>query len=210
MPMSQKSPAFALLLTAALAACNSSSPQRAPKNENSSRPFVVKDDAAARKVTSATSRGNEPEFALLPDGLVVTHGDAKGRPVSLVRFGDPQAATIEALARDLGTPKQSDLAECGAGPMHFADFGAIKANFLGGKFVGWFTERGKGLKTGDGLAPGKPFRQMERIGARMVPKSTLDGEFELAGKSGKSGIGGFLGPDEKVQSLYAGTNCFFR
>lgn len=200
---------WAVLLALATGACNSSSPEPSAKSDPR-RPFAVEGDAATRKVAVAGNDTRAAEFALLPDGLVITHGKGKGQPVSLMRFGDAQATTIQALTRDLGKPEESDLAECGAGPMHFAEFGVIKANFLKGKFVGWFAKSGKGLNTGDGIGPGKPFRNMARIGARMMPKSTLDGEFEMVGKGGPSGMGGFVGPDENVSSLFAGTTCFFR
>ena len=48
--------------------------------------------------------------------------------------------------------------------------------------------------------------------ARMIPGSTLEGEFEYLAADGRM-IGGFAsgeGRDARIESLYAGVNCFFR
>ena len=199
----------ALTALLALAAC-SPEPADETLTADTVKPFEVQDNAETKRVVENGDTSIAPTFALNADGLVVTHGTAKGRPVTLLQFGDEQAKTIEGLTGELGQPKESDNAECGAGPMHFADFGALKASFQDDKFVGWVAEAGKGLKTGDGISPDKPFRFLERIGARLVPKSTLDGEFVLEGSGTGSNLGGIVEDGEKVRMLFAGSNCFFR
>jgi len=199
--------AFAALL--ALTAC-SSKPADDTLTTDTVKPFEVQRDAQTKRVDQNAAPSTGPTFALNADGLLVTHGSAKGRPVTLLQFGDEQAKTIAALSSDLGQPKETDNAECGAGPMHFADFGPLKASFQGDKFVGWVAEAGRGLNTGDGISPDKPFRFLERIGARMVPKSTLDGEFVLEGSVKGNNLGGIVENGEKVRMLFAGSNCFFR
>ena len=94
--------------------------------------------------------------------------------------------------------------------MHFADFGAIKLNFLDDKFVGWMAPSGKGLVTGDGISPAMSFKELEKFGAKRMVNSTLEGEFDLTAPGSKAAMGGIMDDDDKVRSLHAGTNCFFR
>lgn len=193
----------------ALTACNSGPAEDALPTDTV-KPFEVRENAETRRVDANADNSTAPTFALMPDGLTVTHGTAKGRPVALLQFGDPKGKVVTALTSDISQPTESENAECDAGPMQFADFGPIKASFRDGKFVGWVAESGKGLKTGEGLSPDKPFRFLERIGARMVPRSTLDGEFVLEGSGSGNSMGGIVEEGERVRMLFAGSNCFFR
>ena len=200
---------FGLLALVALTAC-SSEPAEDGLPTDADKPFEVRENAASKRVEENADASTVATFALMPDGLTVTHGSAKGQPVTLLRFGDEKAETIDALTRELKTPAESENSDCDAGPMQFADFGPVKASFQNGKFVGWVAERGKGLKTGEGISPDKPFRFLEKIGARMVPNSTLDGEFILEGSGTGRSMGGIAEEGERVQMLFAGSNCFFR
>lgn len=193
----------------ALTACGSDSSDETSRSKVDA-PFEVRDKAGATRVHGNAQASSEGVFALNPDGIVITHGTAKGRPVTLLQFGDAQDRTVAALAAELGQPRLSENAQCDTGPMKFADFGAIKASFQEGKFVGWVAEKGKGLKTGDGLSPDKSYRFLERIGAQAVPGSTLDGEFVLDGSGTGGRMGGIMEGGEMIRMLFAGSNCFFR
>ena len=198
----------ALIAAALLAGCGSSKDAGSTSKSDAPRPFAVEGGAEASRVAPG-QRSAAAVFSLLPDGLMVTRGGAD-TPVTLLRFGEPQTAVIAALRKELGQPRESDNGQCEHGAMHFADFGAIKANFADGKFVGWLTESGKGLRTGDGISPAMTFKQLEKFGAKRVLESTLDGEFDLTRPGGGGTMGGFADPAGKVKSLYAGANCFFR
>ena len=72
---------------------------------------------------------------------------------------------------------------------------------------------GPQVVTSDGIRPGTFMRDLKVArSARMVEGSTLEGEFDYLAADGNT-IGGFAkgeGRDAKIDSLYAGVNCFFR
>ncbi len=209
--MSARTPAITCLASAAalLAGCGSSDKAGLSAVTKEDRPFEVQGDVGAMKVEKGAAQAGAT-VALMPDGLLISQA-TKGSAVTLAKFGDAQDTVIAGLSRTLGKPAESDNAECSAGKMHFADFGSIKANFVDGKFVGWFAERGKGLRTGDGVSPDWSWRQLQRVGATKVAGSTLDGEFMLDGSGREGGgMGGFADSGDNVRSLYGGVNCFFR
>ena len=156
---------------------------------------------AARTATKAV---------LETDGIIF---DPPGGKTAEFMFGIPRAQVERVATRWFGNPETSANAECGAGPMEFARYGPLTLNFADGKFVGWLAEEGPQVVTADGIAPGKMMRDLKVArAARMIPGSTLEGEFEYIAADGKP-IGGFLkgaGRDARIVSLYAGTNCFFR
>lgn len=120
-----------------------------------------------------------------------------------------------ALAKSLGASLRSgENAECGAGPITFTDYaGGLTAHFQQGRLVGWnwhAPQDGDRAATGTVSLPGKvqissPRTEVEAApGFAKVEGSTLGEEFALG-----QNIGGFIGGD-KVEMLYAGTQCFFR
>ena len=119
-----------------------------------------------------------------------------------------------AAERTFGSPdERTELAECGAGPMEFSRYGPLTLNFQDGKLVGWFAREGTQVVTSDGIRPGARFRDLKVArSARMIAGSTLEGEFDYLAADGQP-IRGFVkgeGRDAKIDSLYAGVNCFFR
>ncbi|MEQ5786437.1 aspartate-semialdehyde dehydrogenase [Erythrobacter sp. NFXS35] len=120
-----------------------------------------------------------------------------------------------ALGRVLGGPLRSgDNAECGAGPITFTDFpGGLTAHFQDERLVGWNWHLaqdgdlpGSGtVKLGGNVQLGSPRSLVEAApGYSPVEGSTLGEEFALGDR-----IGGFIAAD-KVEMIYAGTQCFFR
>jgi hypothetical protein len=143
-------------------------------------------------VTFASSAGKTEEFA----------------------FGTPREAVDKVAERFFGpADERSDNAECGAGPMAFSRYGPLTLNFQDDKLVGWLAREGPQVVTSDGIRPGTRMRDLKVArSARMIPDSTLEGEFDYLAADGHS-IGGFAvgeGRDAKIDSLYAGVNCFFR
>jgi hypothetical protein len=126
-----------------------------------------------------------------------------------------QAEVEAALTKALGAPMRSGSnPECGAGPMTFTDYaGGLTAHFQEGRLVGWNWHPAQdGDKPAVGtvrLAGTVQLGSARSVvaaapGYAPVEGSTLGEEFALGDK-----IGGFIAAD-KVEMLYAGTQCFFR
>lgn len=130
-------------------------------------------------------------------------------------FAAGQAEVEAALTSVLGAKlRTGENAECGAGPVIFTDYaGGLTAHFQKGRLVGWNWHT---PQDGDAPAPGtialagdvaigSPRAVVEAApGFSRVEGSTLGEEFALGDR-----IGGFIAGD-KVEMLYAGTQCFFR
>lgn len=123
-------------------------------------------------------------------------------------FSTERAEVEKALGAALGEPESRDEnGECGAGPMQFTNFkGGLTANFQQDRLVGWYFDTANPKITlANGITIGTA---RERITSSpefmLIPESTLGEEFALG-----EAVGGFLDGD-KVGSLYAGVNCFFR
>jgi hypothetical protein len=130
-------------------------------------------------------------------------------------FAAGQAEVEAALAKALGPSMRSgENPECGAGPVTFTDYaGGLTAHFQAGRLVGWnwhAPQDGDTPATGTITLLGAVQLGVVRAiieaapGFTRVEGSTLGEEFALGEK-----IGGFIGGD-KVEMLYAGTQCFFR
>ncbi len=130
-------------------------------------------------------------------------------------FAAGQAEVEAALGKALGASLRSgENAECGAGPITFTDYaGGLTAHFQEGRLVGWnwhAPQDGDKPATGTVTLAGKvqvgsPRAEAEAAsGFAKVEGSTLGEEFALG-----QNVGGFIAGD-KVEMLYAGTQCFFR
>ena len=154
--------------------------------------------------------GSKAAMVLLSNGFA--YRVAGGTSNEEVGF-DIRRETVERISRQqFGEPTSRNTnEECGAGPMSFTRYGPLTFNFQDGRLVGWFLEAGGDLATGDGVKPGvTAFADLEpERSASMVGDSTLDGEFHYVSADGGE-IGGFVGEDGTITSLYTGTNCFFR
>jgi hypothetical protein len=130
-------------------------------------------------------------------------------------FAAGQTEVEAALAKALGPSLRSgENTECGAGPVTFTDFaGGLTLHFQEGRLVGWnwhLAQDGDAPATGTVKLAGDVQVGSARnaaeaaLGFAVVEGSTLGEEFALGPK-----IGGFI-KDDKVEMLYAGTQCFFR
>ena len=166
--------------------------------------------AASLTMTACGSEtGLPPTLDAAADAqVVVLGGGGFAADETTVAFSAERAEAEAALAGVLGQPQGRDEnRECGAGPMQFTRYpGGFIANFQQDRLVGWFyDEANPKVALENGITVGTP---RERIAASpeflLIEGSTLGEEFALG-----EAVGGFLEGD-KVASLYAGVNCFFR
>ena len=142
-----------------------------------------------------------------------SEGLAAGSEAFFFAAGQKEVET--ALAKVLGPVLRTGANnECGAGPFTFTDFaGGLTVHFQEGRMVGWkwyLAQDGDTPPTGTvklagDVQLGSPRSVAEAApGFAMVEGSTLGEEFALG-----EAVGGFIKAD-KVEMLYAGTQCFFR
>ncbi|WP_379921132.1 aspartate-semialdehyde dehydrogenase [Erythrobacter sp. R86502] len=159
-------------------------------------------------------QGEEPQASVAADAVEL-RGDGLSAGAEAFYFAAGQAEVEAALAKALGESMRSgENAECGAGPITFTDFaGGLTAHFQQGRLVGWnwhAVQDGDRAAAGKVRLPGKVQVGSARTDAEAatgfakVEGSTLGEEFALGDK-----IGGFITGD-RVEMLYAGTQCFFR
>ncbi len=140
--------------------------------------------------------------------------EISGADVKQVAFGARRAEAERAVIAVIGEPvsRQSND-ECGAGPMQFTSFaGGLTLNFQNDMLAGWMIERDeddRGFATSKEIGVGSSEADLKSAYAvENLPGSTLGDEF-----MSDAGVNGFLsdrGGTKQVESLYGGTNCFFR
>jgi hypothetical protein len=188
------------------------------------RPLVILAAAAALALTGCDSgevpspterlQGEVPPKAVAAN-VVELRGEGLSAGPEAFFFAAGQTEVEAALAKALGPVlRTGSLAECGAGPMTFTDFaGGLTAHFQEQRLVGWNWHLAQdGDLPGSGtvnlagdIQLGSPRTALVAAsGFALVEGSTLGEEFALG-----SNIGGFVKAD-KVEMLYAGTQCFFR
>lgn len=162
----------------------------------------------------------ERQQGSVPAGEVAANA-VELRPEGLVAgpeafyFAAGQKEVEAALAKALGAALRSGSnPECGAGPVSFTDFpGGLTVHFQEGRLVGWNwhlaqdgdTPASGTVKLAGEVQVGAPRGVAQAApGFAPVEGSTLGEEFALG-----EAIGGFITAD-KVEMLYAGTQCFFR
>ncbi|WP_082992647.1 hypothetical protein [Erythrobacter sp. QSSC1-22B] len=184
----------------ALAACSENAPEDAAEG-------------------SEVAMQETPNLPADPAGVVRLRGDGlevTGPLGTMLTFGSQRApveaelAKVFSEARDAGTNT-----ECGAGPMAFTEYpGGLTLNFQDGALVGWSLrddEDGDSadIATAEGIALDSSEAELaEAYEVEMIADSTLGEEFTTP-----AGVFGFLtgeGAARQVESLHAGTNCFFR
>lgn len=167
------------------------------------------------KAPDAAASGQPEAQVPLAANAVELRGEGLAAGSEAFFFAAGQNEVEAALAKALGGPlRTGSNAECGAGPITFTDFaGGLTAHFQEGRLVGWnwhLAQDGDRPASGTVSLAGKvaldmPRQEVEAApGFSKVEGSTLGEEFALGDK-----IGGFITGD-KVEMLYAGTQCFFR
>lgn len=128
--------------------------------------------------------------------------------VQRVDFGRTLSSTVDAVSQLLGAPPATSVLnpECGAGPTTIVQYPQIDLLFLDDTFRGWVTQN-PGTVAGNGLSPGVTRTQLENGGYGPFEETTLGVEFDAAGVFGQLPTDDDSAP---IQTLWAGTNCFFR
>jgi len=170
------------------------------------------DTRVARPSAQTKAAPLKPNRAVL-DYEGVTFDSPAGRTTEY-NFGAGRAEVDALATRMFGEAADRSVnGECGAGPMEFTRYGPLTLNYQNGKLVGWLAKEGPQVVTTDGIKPGSFLRDLKVTrSVRMIADSTLEGEFDYLAADGHP-IGGFAkgkGRDAKIDSLYAGVNCFFR
>ncbi|WP_339691106.1 aspartate-semialdehyde dehydrogenase [uncultured Parasphingorhabdus sp.] len=165
----------------------------------------------------STGQGDsdEAEASSQPSPVILqADGIAQGEGFDLP-YGTKKSEVIAMLER-FGRVDQSNNEECGAGPMDFVSSSAtgLTLNFQEGQLVGWFFDGdGKLARTAQDITVGSTRSDLEAaLPIEMQTDSTLGIEF-FSGSGENGFIAGFLSDESKnatVESLYSGTNCFFR
>ena len=198
--MKQLAPAAALALL--LAACSPEAEAPAPA-----------DAPAAEAPTPGAPVPTQLGEALLEaDGFMPANpgGRGTGRKLS---FGETEPEVIAFLSRLRGDqpPRRSSNADCGVGPLTFADWGDnLQLAFYDGEFAGWTAGEGapRGFATVSGIHVGSTLAEIRAAHPDVtVSEDTLGPEFSIGE------IHGFLSGTTDaavVTSLWAGVNCVFR
>ncbi|MDG6078364.1 hypothetical protein E3U23_04055 [Erythrobacter litoralis] len=164
----------------------------------------------------AASRGKSAvSLALRSDGVTIIEAGSGSRKTNTIIFGADEVEVISAMSEVLGRPRTGSDAECGAGAVSFADFGSLQVNLRDGHFVGYVATMADGTQFagvgGEDLSNATFEGLRNRADAEPV-ESTLDGEIAFSGSDGGR-LGGFVegaGESAPLQSVFAGTTCFYR
>jgi hypothetical protein len=190
------------LALAVLTACSSKAPTAEPASDGA----VVEANTPMPPVDPAPVAAiDTPALAVEAEGLrLFNKQSGAARPIA---FGTPRDDVLKMLAF-LGKPETGQNAECGAGPLDFANW----ANGLGlffqkDRFVGWNLNPRGDVSTASGIGPGSSRADLESAYAAQISQTSLGTEFvagELFGLlDGKS-------PAAKITFMWGGVSCNFR
>ena len=129
-------------------------------------------------------------------------------------FGTAQTEALAALADVLGNPEMGVNEECGAGPVQFADYGALQLNFQDESLVGWAvddTVSDVEITSETGLAVGDARAMVSaNDGFEALEDSTLGEEFTITAGTPDATISGLFDDEGNVSDLWAGVVCNYR
>ena len=173
------------------------------------------DDGAVPSPTERQQQAGSAEAPAAAANAVELRGEGLSAGAEAFYFAAGRAEVEAALAKALGAALRSgENPECGAGTVTFTDYpGGLTAHFQQDRLVGWnwhLPQDGDGAASGTVKLPGDVQLGSARSlveaapGFARVEGSTLGEEFALG-----ENVGGFVKAD-RVEMLYAGTQCFFR
>lgn len=167
-------------------------------------------EATEPSLARTPDNAGEPKLAIDPDGLrwiMLPNGAARPLP-----FGTSKADTIAALERVRGKAAQGTNADCGAGPVQYANWAdGLTLAFQNGRFAGWSLDgrAAGGITTADGIGIGTTRAELDSaIGTPLdVRETSLGTEFTAGAYNGL-----FDGrvANSRVTDIWTGVNCVAR
>ena len=188
----------ALALSALMAACDSAPPP-------ADAPAAVEEPAVAPAPAAA------PGGLLAKDGITLRAADGSAGP--RLAFGEAEEDVITRANGVFGAAAlvRSANAECGAGPLTFAEWdNGLQLVFQDAKLAGWSARPSlpAGYASAAGIAFGKTVTELKAASPGfMLADSTVGPEFVL---DGVRGITTGKGPNDTASLLWAGVSCQFR
>jgi len=170
--------------------------------------LMIASGCSSETQMDASKRLDQPQIIILQaDGLARPDG-------TLLHYGS-DIKSVTAMIERFGPVDQHRNTDCGAGPMAFVASPAtgLTANFQNDQLVGWFYDgNGRSARLVNDISVGSTYTELSNaMPVEMQADSTLGVEFFAGDPAGF--VGGFLSGqshDAVVESLYSGTNCFFR
>lgn len=158
-----------------------------------------------------------PMLAVALDGQGLVAIDPETGESTLIPFGSARRDVVEMVEMAYGPPGiEFDLAECGGGPLHAVEWGALTlyfepsaADLFGAPFLGWFVSgESPVIATVDGFGVGTASAELFEAGLGDVfADSTLGWEFF---DRGISWVVSGPEPSDTLESFWAGESCAFR
>lgn len=167
-------------------------------------------EAVEPSPTQTADNAGQPKLAIDPDGLrwfMPPTGAARPLP-----FGMTQADTLSALERVRGKAAKGTNADCGAGPVQYANWAdGLSLVFQNGRFAGWSLDgrAADGITTADGIGIGTTRAELDSaIGTPLVVRATSIGTEFTAGAY----YGVFDGrvANSRITNMWTGVNCVAR
>lgn len=149
---------------------------------------------------------------LKPGGLVIRNAGGGSSQTVELPFGMAEAAAIQMVSAVRGrAPTRARHAECGAGPLDFADWGdGLSLVFQDGRFAGWWAnDQAPATHAADGgVHVGSTLAQVRvAYPIAQVSESTIGPELIVGDLFGTlSGTA----DTARVTALWAGVSCVFR
>ncbi len=196
------------LLAASLVVACSQPPSDAPESGTDAAPA-----AGGARVPTPDSPSVGPAVAdtLAVDGEGLRLFDRDTGSATPLAFGAAAEAVLGPLERLRGAATRGTNADCGAGPVQYANWAdGLSVVLQDGRFAGWgLDERARGaVSTASGIGPGSTRAELEgAYGDFAVSETTLGQEFTAGGFAGL--LDG-PGPDSRITHLWAGVNCVAR
>lgn len=191
----------ALALSALIGACDS-----APPPADAPAPVENAGDASGPATAAAA-----PSGLLAKDGITLRAADGSAGP--RLAFGEAEDDVIARANGVFGAAAlvRSANAECGAGPLTFAQWdNGLQLVFQDARLAGWSARPNlpAGYASAAGIAFDKTVAELKAANPGfMLADSTVGPEFVL---DGVHGITTGKGPDDTAGLLWAGATCQFR
>lgn len=206
-------------ITFAIAGCSAQSdqpnamPSDGLERDAEPQPSVGNDHATepARSSPAGTAENaGQPKLTIDPDGLRwFIPPDGAGRPVP---FGMAQADTLASLERVRGNAAQGTNADCGAGPVQYANWAdGLSLVFQNGRFAGWNLDgrAAGGVTTADGIGIGTTRAELDSaIGPPLDVRETSIGTEFTAGAY--HGLFDGRAANARITDIWTGVNCVAR